>query len=87
MGARIEHAEPLEEGAVCEVDLPPALGQGRFTGRVVWSRPYKPAQTFEGNTRIFYQSGLVFVAITPEQREVLAGALRILETGELPDGT
>ncbi len=34
-GARIEHLEPLREGVVCVVDLPPALGRVRLTGRVV----------------------------------------------------
>ncbi len=86
MGARIEHAEPLQEGAACDVDLPPALGWGRLTGRVVWTRPHKPTQTLEGNTRFSYQSGLAFGEITPEQREVLAGALTLLQTGESPDG-
>jgi hypothetical protein len=38
LGARIEHTEPLEEGLVCEVDLPPALGRGRLRGRVVWTK-------------------------------------------------
>ncbi len=77
MGARIEHADPVYEGLVCDVDLPPALGRGRLTGRVVWSRPHKRAQTL----RVFYQRGLAFVDITPEQREALAIALRILKTG------
>jgi len=82
MGARIEHPDLLHEGLVCYVDLPPALGRARLTGRVIWSRPRKPAQTFEGNTRVFYQSGLAFVEITPEQREALAAALAVLQTGE-----
>jgi hypothetical protein len=84
MGARIEHTEPVYEGFVCEVDLPPALGRGRFKGRVVWTQLHKRAPTFEGDTRVFYQTGLVFVDITPEQRETLAAALRILQTGESP---
>jgi hypothetical protein len=86
MGARIEHPDLLHEGQLSYVDLPPALGRGRLTGRVVWSRPHKPTQTFEGNTRVFYQSGLVFVEITPEQREALAGALTLLQTIESPHG-
>ena len=36
-GARIEHLEPLREGVVCVVDLPPTLGRLRLTGRVVWT--------------------------------------------------
>ncbi len=83
LGARIAHAEPLREGLVCEMDLPPALGWGRFTGRVVWTGPHTPALAMEGNTRFSYQSGLAFVDITPEQQEALADALRLLE---LPDG-
>ncbi len=86
-GARIEHAEPVHEGLVCDVDLPPALGRGRLKGRVVWTELHKRVQTFEGDTRIFYQTGLAFVDITPEQQEALALALRILQTGDLPDGT
>ncbi len=86
MGARIEHADPVYEGLVCDVVLPPALGQGRLTGRVVWTRLHKRAQTFEGVTRVFYQTGLVFVEITPEQREALAAALTRLQAGESSDG-
>jgi hypothetical protein len=81
-GARIEHADPVYEGLVCEVDLPPALGWGRLTGRVVWTRPHEPEESLGGNTRFIYQTGLVFVDITPEQRAGLAVALEILQTGE-----
>ena len=86
-GAQIEHTDPVSEGLVCEVDLPPALGRGRLTGRVVWTKVHKREQTFGGDTRVFYQSGLAFVDITPDQREALTAALRILQTGELPEGT
>ncbi len=82
-GARIEHTDPVYEGLVCDVDLPPALERGRLKGRVVWTKLHKRAQTFGGNTRVFYQTGLAFVDITAEQREALAAALRLLE---LPDG-
>jgi hypothetical protein len=81
-GARIEHPEPVQEGEVCAVDLVPALEWGRLTGRVVWTRPRTPARTFEGDTRVHYQSGLAFVDITPEQRVALAVALEILQTGK-----
>ncbi len=82
MGARIECPDLLHEGLVCDVDLPPTLGRGRLTGRVVWTRPHKRAQTFEEDTRVYYQSGLAFVEITPEQREALEVALQILKTSE-----
>ncbi len=82
MGARIEHPEHLHEGPVCYVDLPPALGRVRLTGQVVWTRLRKGEQTLEGDKHVYYQSGLVFIGITPEQREALAVALAILRTGE-----
>ncbi len=81
-GARIEHSEHLREGLVCYVDLPPALGRVRLTGSVVWTRLHRGEQTFEGDARVYYQSGLVFVGITPEQRGALAVALTILKTSE-----
>ncbi|HXZ43672.1 MAG TPA: hypothetical protein VEH53_02505 [archaeon] len=77
----------MSEGLVCEVDFPPALGRGRLKGRVVWTKVHKREQTFGGDTRVFYQTGLAFVDITPEQREALGAALRILQTGESPKGT
>ena len=78
-GARIEHPDPVREGAVCFVDLPPALGKVWLTGRVEWTRLYKGKQTVEGETRVYYQSGLAFVGITPEQRTALAAALEIVK--------
>jgi hypothetical protein len=81
-GARIEHSEPVYEGVVCYVDLPPALGRASLTARVVWTKLYKREQTFEGDKQCSYQSGLLFVALTPEQQAKLADALQILKTNE-----
>ena len=79
-GVRIEHEEHLHEGLVCYVDLPLALGEVRLTGEVVWTRLRKGEQTFEGDKNLYYQSGLKFVGITPEQQTGLAAALEILKT-------
>jgi hypothetical protein len=57
-GVRIEHREPLHEGSGCYVDLPPVLGRLRLTGQVVWTRPHKGEQTYEGESRVYYQSVL-----------------------------
>ncbi len=78
-GARIEHPEPVRQGVVCYVDLPPALGQIRLTGRVVWTKLYESEQTFEGERRLHYQSGLAFIGVTPEQQTSLAGVLERLK--------
>ena len=84
-GARIEHPEHLHEGLACYVDLPPALGRGRLTGRVVWTSRHGREQTYEGETRVYYHSGLAFINLTAEQQAKLADALQILQT-EVPDG-
>lgn len=81
-GARIEHPGHLQEGLVCFVDLPPALGRVRLTARVVWTRLHKGEQTFEGDKHVYHQSGLTFIGITPEQQTALAAALETLRTGE-----
>jgi hypothetical protein len=77
-GARIEHPEHLQEGLVCYVDLPPALGRLRLTGRVVWTRLHKGEQTLEGDKHLYYQSGLAFIGMTAERQTALAAALEIL---------
>ncbi len=81
-GARIEHPEHLHEGLVCYVDLPPALGRLRLTGQVVWTRLHKGEQTYEGESRVYYQSGLAFVGLTPEQQAKLTVTLQVLKTSE-----
>jgi hypothetical protein len=80
-GARMEHTNLVYEGRVCEVDLPHALGRCWLKGRVVWTKLHKRERTFEGKIRIsYYQTGLAFVDLTPEQRLALADALTILTT-------
>ncbi len=81
-GAHIEHPEHLTEGVICFVDLPPALGGVQLTSRVVWTRLHKGEQTFEGDKDVYYQSGLTFVGITPEQQAAVAAALEMLKRGE-----
>jgi hypothetical protein len=81
-GARMEHTNLVHKGRVCNVDLPPALGRCWLKGRVVWTQLHKREQTFEGEIRISYQTGLAFVDLTPEQQAALAAALVILRTGE-----
>jgi hypothetical protein len=81
-GARIEHPGPLHEGLICFVDLPPALGRIRLTCKVVWTRLHKGEQTFEGDKRVYYQSGLAFIGVTPEQQTAVAAALAIVRRRE-----
>jgi hypothetical protein len=74
-GARIEHRGHLHEGLVCFVDLPRPFGRLRLTGRVVWTRLHKGEQTLDGDKHLYYQSGLAFTGITPEQQSALADVL------------
>jgi hypothetical protein len=83
-GARIEHAGHLHEGLGCFVDLPPSLGRLRLTGRVVWTRLHKGEQTLEGDRNLYYQSGLTFTGVTPDQQTALAAALKTLRAENEP---
>ena len=86
-GARIEFPGHLHEGLVLFVELPPDLGGGRLTCEVVWTKLCKGGQTVEDDEHVYYyQSGLAFIGITPEQQAALAVALAILKSGERPAG-
>ncbi|HSB82315.1 MAG TPA: PilZ domain-containing protein [Candidatus Methylomirabilis sp.] len=85
-GVRIEHLGHLHEGLRLFIDLPPDLGGGRLTGEVVWTRLRKGEQTLEGDRFVYYQSGIAFIGITPEQQAALAVALAILKRDERPAG-
>jgi PilZ domain len=82
LGARITHLEPLHEGVVCYVDLPPALGRVRLTGRVVWTRLRGTEQTLEGERRCHHESGIEFTNLTPDQQTALAAALATLQAAQ-----
>ena len=85
-GARIEHPDTLNAGLMCFIDLPPALGRGTLSGRVVWTKLQRSEQTLEGERQSYYQSGLTWTELTPEQQSTLAAALTTLQTrGEAPD--
>jgi hypothetical protein len=81
-GARIEYANLLRPGAVCAFELPPQLGSLALSSRMVWSHVIGGEHTPDGERRRRrYQSGLVFVAVTPEQQAALASALERLTGG------
>ena len=79
LGARIMHLEPLHGGVVCYVNLPPALGALRLTGRVVWTRLRATERIFEGDRRSHYESGIEFTGLTAAQQIALAAALETLQ--------
>src|SRR5512139_195123 len=83
-GARITHREPLHAGGIGVVDLPPALGAVRLTGRLVWTRLRRIGQTRAGDRRALYESGLEFTSLTPDQQTALAAALATLQAGQDP---
>ncbi len=81
-GARIEHPDPLNEGLMCFVDLPRALGRGTLSGRIVWSRLQRSEQTMEGERQHYYWSGLSWAGLTPAQQDALAAALQLLKAAQ-----
>lgn len=82
LGARITHLEPLHEGVVCYVDLPPALGWIRLTGRVVWTRLRAYEQTLAGDRWHHHESGIEFTGLAPDQQTALAAALATLQAAQ-----
>ena len=78
-GARLEHRHPLHSGLLCVVDLPPALGRGTLSGRIVWSRLHRIEHSLEGTQRRYFQSGLTWTGVTPEQLGALTAALDLLQ--------
>jgi len=77
--ARLEHRHLLHSGLVCAIDLPPALGRGTLSGRIVWSRLHRIEHSLEGEQRRYFQSGLTWTGFTPEQLGALTAALDLLQ--------
>ncbi len=85
LGARIGHQVLLRDGVVCYLDLSPALGALRLTGRVVWTWLRGTEQTLEGHQRSHYESGIEFTNLTSAQQDALATALATLQAaGTVP---
>jgi hypothetical protein len=92
-GARIEHFRPLPKWTLYFLDLPRALGGTQLQGEVVWSSMGGRKAVAAGKRLVYYQSGLSFRWLTPEQRSGLTAALQVLEAAreapspEQADGT
>ncbi len=74
-GALIEHEEPIQTWSDLTLDLPPALGGGRITAAVVWSRISGQKPVRERASRLVFQSGLAFLPRTHEEQAILTTAL------------
>jgi hypothetical protein len=83
LGARVTHLEPWDKGVVCSVDLPPALGALRLSGRVAWTRLRSTEQTLAGDRRDHYESGIEFTGLTAAQQAALAVALATLHAAQV----
>ena len=81
-GARVEHPDRLNVGLMCLVDLPPALGRGSLSGRIVWTKLHRNEQTVEGRRQRYYRSGLTWTGLTPEQQSALMAALELLTAAQ-----
>jgi len=81
-GACLEHPRPFANWDPCFMDLPPALGGIRLQGEVIWSRVGGRTPGAEGKQLVYYQSGLHFTLLTPEQLAGLMAALEILRSAQ-----
>ena len=67
----------------CYVDLPPALGGLRLTGRVAWTRLRSAKKTLEGERRSHYESGIEFTGLTPRAADRAGAALELLRAARV----
>ncbi len=81
-GARLEHPDPLNVGLLCFVDLPPTLGRGTLSGRIVWTKRHRDEQPLEGARQRYYRSGVLWTGLTPAQQGALAAALARLTAAQ-----
>jgi hypothetical protein len=78
-GVGIEHAEPLQPGACCALEVSLPFGVLRLAARVVWSM-------LRDGSRFPYRSGIAFTGLTTEQHAALARALDTLRaTRDVPE--
>lgn len=82
LGACIRHHTLLHDGVICYLDLPPALGPLRLTGRLVWMALRRTEQTLEGAQRSHFESGIEFTGVTPAQKAALANILERLQSAQ-----
>jgi PilZ domain-containing protein len=85
-GARIEHLGLLRPGASCELEFPAALSPLIVSGRVVRSAVVGDVQRPAGDRQLRYETGLVFVDMTPDQQVVLTRILEWIALGGSTEG-
>ena len=82
LGARIEHFRPLPGWNTCFLVLPQSLGGVRLQGKATWSRVVGRKLGAEGEPQLYYQSGLTFLYLKPDQWAGLTAALEILQAAQ-----
>ncbi len=70
-GARIAHRDQLRPGATFALQLPPTLDALALSMRVIHSRVVGTEPSPAGAQILRYESGVVFLGLTEEQRTVL----------------
>ncbi len=81
-GACIEHFRPIPDWRMWFLTLPPALSGVRLHGEVLWSRAAGRMPSAKGERQVYYQSGMAFRYLTPEQQAGLATALEVLKAAQ-----
>ena len=80
-GARIEHLNLLRPGSICHLELPSIPGSQVLVAEVRWSRVVGTESSPEGERSLRYQSGLMFLEVSAEQRALLEQALEKAASG------
>lgn len=87
-GARIAHLDLLRPGVIYAFQLPPALGALPLSVRVVHSRVVGTEPSPAGERILRYESGVVFLGLTEEQRSTLERLIaQLVPDGKPPDRT
>ena len=86
-GARLTLTDQLHPGTTLTIELAPPLGTLTLSARVIWTTTYGSEQTPDGEHHALYQSGVVFLGLTPEQRTALQGMVQVLAQGKRGHGS
>ncbi len=87
-GARIAHREQLHPGVTLALQLPPALSLRALSVRVIHSRVVGTEPGPAGAQILRYESGMVFLGLTEEQRTVLHSLIaQLVPNGKDPAQT
>jgi c-di-GMP-binding flagellar brake protein YcgR len=85
-GARIEHLGAVQPGSPCVLEFPAGRSPLALSARVARSRALGDREDSTGTPQRRYESGLMFVEVTPDQQATLARIVEWLTLGGTAEG-